>query len=139
MKVFLSIKFHEDSSNRALIEKIISAIEANGCEAVCVIRDIERWGEHKSSIQELMQQTFDLIGSCDVVVVDLSEKGVGIGIEAGYACAMGKPIWVIARSESELSETLLGIAKTVRTYEDAEELSRIFFDLIKSYNKEGRC
>lgn len=115
--------------NRAHIENIARALEGNDCETTCIVRDVERWGELKCDARDLMQQTFASIGSCDVLVVDASEKGVGIGIEAGYAYAMNKPIWVIARSGSELSETLKGIADAVRTYEDSGELGQIFYDL----------
>jgi nucleoside 2-deoxyribosyltransferase len=129
MKAFISIKYHADMRNRAHIEDVARALEGNGCETMCIVRDVERWGELKYDARDLMRQTFASIRLCDVLVVDASEKGVGIGIEAGYARAMNKSVWVIARSGSDISETLRGIADAVRTFEDSGELGQIFRDL----------
>ena len=87
MKAFISIKYREDNSNRDCIGKISSALEQNGFETVCIARDIERWGQVELSPQELMQRTFTEIASSHLIVVDLTGKGVGLGIEAGYAYA----------------------------------------------------
>ena len=92
MKAYISIKFREDNSNKDCIQKISSALERSGFETVCVARDIENWGEAEFSPADLMQRSFSAIESSDVFVVDLSEKGVGLGIEAGYAHAVKVPI-----------------------------------------------
>ena len=44
-----------------------------------------------------MQRTFSEIDLSHLIVIDLTEKGVGLGIEAGYAYAKGIPIAVIAK------------------------------------------
>lgn len=129
MKIFLSIKYHADHHNRGLIESIAEALQKHGHETACIVRDAERWGESQYDSYELMELTFEVIRQCDGVLVELSEKGVGIGIEAGYAYALGKPIWVIARQGADISETLRGIAAGVRTYQEVAELEQIFLDL----------
>ncbi len=77
MKAFISVKYHADMCNRAHIEDIAGALEGNGCETMCIVRDVERWGELRFDARGLMQQTFASIRWCDVLVVDASEKGVG--------------------------------------------------------------
>jgi nucleoside 2-deoxyribosyltransferase len=116
MKAFISIKYHPDNRNRDHIEQIASALEANGFQTVCVVRDVEQWGHIHLSTQELMARTFDEIDSSDVVVIDLTEKGVGLGIEAGYAYARGVPVVTIARKGSDISATLRGISRQVFWY-----------------------
>ena len=116
MKAFISIKYHPDNRNRDHIEQIASALEANGFQTVCVVRDVEQWGHIHLSPQELMARTFDEIDSSDVVVIDLTEKGVGLGIEAGYAYAKGVPVVAIARKGSDISATLRGISRQVFWY-----------------------
>ena len=114
MRAYISIKYRADNSNRDCIEKISSALEQNGFETVCITRDIEKWGQIELSPQELMQRTFTEIDSSHLIVIDLTEKGVGLGIEAGYAYAKGIPIAVIAKKGSDISATLQGIsAETV--------------------------
>ena len=51
------------------------------------------------------------------------EKGVGLGIEIGYAYAKGIPIIVIAKRGSEISSTLQGIARETFFYDRPEELT----------------
>ena len=126
MKAFISIKYREDNSNRDCIGKISSALEQNGFETVCIARDIERWGQVELSPQELMQRTFTEIASSHLIVVDLTGKGVGLGIEAGYAYAKQIPIAVIARKGLDISTTLQGISQKLFLYEKFEDLTYFF-------------
>lgn len=122
MKAYLIIKFKEDNSNRKLIEDISAVLEKIGIETIVMARDYEKWGEVKFAPSELMQKTFQIIDSSDLLIVEFSEKGVGIGIEAGYAYAKNKPIYVIAKEGSDISSTIKGIAKNIFFYKNPEEL-----------------
>ena len=136
MKIFLSIKYHPDHRNRDLIELITQVLQPH--RVTCIARDVEEWGKKKFGSRELMQKTFDEIDSSDIVVVELSEKGVGVGIEAGYARAKGKPIIAVARRGSEISETLKGISREVFIYQDTSVLEKFFRTLITQINAEVR-
>ena len=125
MLVFISIKYHPDQRNRGLIESLSEAITSLGWETVCVVRDIEDWGATSFKPPVLMQKTFDAIHSSDLVVVELSEKGVGVGIEAGYTHALGKPVVVVAPKGVDISATLQGIASQVLFYEEIVEVSSV--------------
>ncbi len=126
MKAFISIKYREDQQNRLCIEKISAALEQSGFETVCVTRDIEKWGQVEFSPETLMRKTFDEIDSSHLIVVDLTKKGVGLGIEAGYAHARGKPIVTIAKKGSDISTTLLGISQKLFLYHEFDELLHFF-------------
>ena len=130
MKAYISIKYRADNSNKDCIENITSVLERNGFETVCIARDIEKWGEIQLSLHELMQRAFAEIDLSDLLVVDLTEKGVGLGIEAGYAYAKHIPIVVIARKGSDISTTLRGIARKLFLYDEFEELTDFFEDTI---------
>ncbi|MDE0299876.1 MAG: nucleoside 2-deoxyribosyltransferase [Candidatus Poribacteria bacterium] len=130
MKAYISIKYHADNNNKEYIENITSALGRNGIETVCIARDIEKWGEVQMSPHELMQEAFAEIDSSDLLVGDLTEKGVGLGIEAGYAYARQIPIVVIARQGSDISTTLQGIARKLFLYDEFEELTDFFEDTI---------
>jgi nucleoside 2-deoxyribosyltransferase len=123
MKLFLSIKYHADNSNRPQIEGITAALRQRGWEVICVMRDIEAWGERPLPANELMAQTFAAIEGCDLLLVELLEKGVGIGIEAGYACARGIPIVVVAPTGGDISTTLQGVARCFGWYDDYNEIA----------------
>lgn len=126
MKVYLAIKFHEDCKNRELIEKISESLRKAGFNTTVMARDYEKWGEVKFNPKELMKLTFELINRSDILVIEFSEAGVGLGIEAGYAYAKDKPIIVVAKRGSEISTTLRGIAKEVLFYNKPKELTEKF-------------
>ena len=126
MKAYIAIKYHPNQSNRQAIESISAALERSGCQTTCVVRDLEKWGQVRYSAQELMREAFRIIDSSDVAVIDLTEKGVGLGIEAGYAWAQGVRIVTIAREGSEISTTLRGISRNVLFYNDYDELADLF-------------
>ena len=123
MKFYLAIKYHPNNQNKEFIETLCSILADLGFHSTVVARDIEKWGTRKLGPQELMEYTFHAIDKCDVVLVEFSEKGVGLGIEAGYAFAKGKPIIVIAKTGSEISTTLRGIASEVIFYNHLDELT----------------
>lgn len=139
MKAYLSIKYHDDNANRDTINRIASALAQVGFEAICIARDIEKWGQVEVDARELMRKTFEEIASSEVVVVDLTEKGVGVGIEAGYAYAKGIPVVTIARRGADISETLCGISDAVLYYERFDELEGLFAQLLpmRSTRKAG--
>ena len=122
MKAYLAIKFKEDNSNREIIESISNVLGGLGIEVISMARDYEKWGELVFTPSELMEKTFKEIDLSDLLIIEFSEKGVGLGIEAGYAYAKQKPIIVIAKEGSDISSTLKGIAKDVIFYINAEDL-----------------
>jgi 2'-deoxynucleoside 5'-phosphate N-hydrolase len=126
VRAFLSIKYHPDGGNRARIEGLSEALLRAGMDTFCVARDLEQWGQSKHAPDELMRRTFHEIDLCQLVVLDLAEKGVGVGIEAGYAHARGIPVIVVAPLGSDISETLRGIAREILRYADVQDLGEAF-------------
>ena len=119
---YFGIKYHSDHRNRDLIEAFTTHLNAAGFETYCVARDLECWGELELDAQTLMAETFNVIAAADLVVIEFSEKGVGLGIEAGYAKALNKPILVVAKRGMEVSNTLSGIASSIQFYDDVGEV-----------------
>jgi nucleoside 2-deoxyribosyltransferase len=122
LKIFIASKYFEDNRNKQLIEDLSDIIKERGFEPVCVIRDVEKWGTEQLSPRELMVRTFAAIDGCGIVLVELSTKGVGLGIEAGYAFARKKRILTIAPHNMEVSKTLAGISTKVCNYYDLSEV-----------------
>jgi len=122
MRAYIGIKFYADDSNRQTIELVSRILNSCGFETVCIRRDIEKWGAVTFSPVELMAKTFEVLRSCDLVVIELTEKGVGLGIEAGYAYAQRIPVITIANKGSDISTTLQGISQDVYLYENQEDL-----------------
>jgi len=121
-RAYFGIKYHEDNRNRDEIDSLSVALINNGIETICIVRDVEKWGDVQLSSQELMKITFDEIDKSDFVIMEMTEKGVGLGIEAGYAIAKGKPVIVLTKEKQKLSNTMQGIANVVIQYSQPEEI-----------------
>ena len=125
MRAYIAIKYHEDYRNKTTVDKISSILERKGYEIFCMVGDIKTEELDPHDPKGLMESTFKKIDICDTVIIDLTEKGVGLGIEAGYAYAKGVPIITIAENSSEISETLEGISEDVLFYKGIDGLETL--------------
>lgn len=132
MRAYLGIKYHADNRNREVIEGMSEVLAGCGVVTSCVVPDLEAWGAVQLEAPDLMQRTFAMIERCDLVVIELSEKGVGLGIEAGYAYAKGVPVVTVAKGGSDVSETLRGSSKEVVFYGEVRELGHFFSNFFQS-------
>ena len=60
-----------------------------------------------------------------MVLVELTEKGVGLGIESGYTYAQQKPIVVLAPNSADVSSALAGIATLIMRYDSLDDLAAL--------------
>ena len=104
---YLGIKHYPDNRNRRVIESISTTLSDQGIETVCITRDIEKWGKVELTPDELMRVSLEQIDRSDFVLLEMTEKGVGLGIEAGYARASGKPLIVLTKDAEHLSTTII--------------------------------
>ena len=122
MKAFLSIKFWGDDRNRGHVEAVIRAIEDSGFDVFCIRRDAEKWGEIKFTPEGLMNTTFAEIDRSHVLVADVADWPIGVGVEAGYAFAKGIPVICICQEGKPMANTVAGFASSVIKYNDYDEL-----------------
>ncbi len=127
--LYYGVKYFEDGLNNAVTKRRLEALEALGFTTRCALRDLEDWGTVTLEPAELMRLAFDLIDGSDLILLDLTEKGVGLGIEAGYAHALGKPVVTVAEQGADLSTTLQGISERIHLYKDEDDLAAFFSSL----------
>lgn len=60
--------------------------------------------------KEMMQQATADISNCDLLIAEVSEKAVGVGIEVGYAKGKRKPVIYVRQASAEHSTTASGIS-----------------------------
>jgi nucleoside 2-deoxyribosyltransferase len=122
MKAFLSIKYRGDNRNRQDIEQIIAILERVGLKVFCFVRDAENWGEKRFEPPEMMKLTFAQIDESDILIADVADWPIGVGVEAGYAFARGIPVVCICPEDKKLADTVAGIAKYVFKYKSYDDL-----------------
>lgn len=119
---YLGCKYRPGGANRRWVDQLDEALATEDWSLLHVERDVERWGEVQPDATTLMEETFAMIDRSDIVIIDLAEKGVGLGIEAGYARARGVPVLAALPHDADLSRTLEGIATTVVRYGSADDI-----------------
>jgi len=124
MKAFLSIKFWGDYRNRGHVEGVIGALESAGFEVFCFVRDAEKWGDIQFEPNRMMKITFSQIDQSDIIIADVADWPIGVGVEAGYAYAKDIPIICICNINKKIANTVAGLATQVIMYESYEDLSK---------------
>ena len=112
---FFALKFHDGDEDRAKVEAIESALNKAGIEITLMARDVEKWGNANiPNGKTLMKDyVFPAMIQCDCNIIEFSEQGVGLGMNGGFCYAVGKPIYVIAKTNSDISTTMANIATEI--------------------------
>ena len=119
----MGLKYRDNHQNMEFIEQTKTNLAEHNIEMYCVERDFEKYGEMHYSEKQLMEYTFSEINKSDALLIDVSEKGIGIGIECGYAYANNKPIYIIVKKGIMISATIKGIATKIIEYEKIKDVA----------------
>ena len=131
-KAFMSLKFYEGDATKKQVEELTKALEKAGIENFVMVRDVEKYGEIQVTSKDLMKEyAFPAMEASDMLIVEFSEKGVGLGVGAGYAFAKGIPIYIIAKTGSDISSTIGGLAEEVIFYDKPEDLTEKFLKILE--------
>ncbi len=110
-------------SNRKLIEKELNVI--CGTLKEFKIESFIFVDEYQFSLaqeRQMMEQAMTDIANCDILIAEVSHKGIGIGIEVGYAKAKNKPVIYLRQKNSDHSTTVSGISDFQIIYRDDTDL-----------------
>lgn len=81
--------------------------------------------------KEMMQQALADIDDSDFLIAEVSDKAIGIGVEAGYAKAMNKTVIYIRNKNAEHSTTISGVSDYSIFYNDIYDLKTSLLKIIK--------
>ena len=132
---FFALKFHEGDEDRKKVEAIESALNKAGIEITLMARDVEEWGNAYIPEGKILMKdyAFPAMKQCDCNIIEFTEKGVGLGMNGGFCYAVGKPIYVIAKTNSDISTTMANIATDVIFYDKPEDLVEPFTRIVKNF------
>ncbi|EHQ41252.1 nucleoside 2-deoxyribosyltransferase [Myroides odoratus] len=86
--------------------------------------------------KEMMQQAMQDIENSAFLLAETTDKGIGIGIEAGYAKALKKPVVYLRKETAEHSTTLSGLSDYQIIYQDTTDLANQLEEVIKALRKK---
>lgn len=84
--------------------------------------------------QQMMKQAMMDIDDCDILIAETSDKGIGIGIEVGYAKAKGKKVIYLRHQDAEHSTTISGVSDFKIIYADTTDLQYQLANIIRNQN-----
>jgi nucleoside 2-deoxyribosyltransferase len=118
MKIFLGASGPYDKER---IENIRSILQEFG-SVFAGPADIDNYKASKMKASDFMKAVFEEIKKSDECIFYYNSKSTGMGIEAGYAKALGKKVIVLLPDRVTLSESLDAISDTIVTFKKVEEL-----------------
>jgi nucleoside 2-deoxyribosyltransferase len=133
MKAYISASF----SKRSVLENEIAVIKKTLIEnGISPFVFVDEYLFETSQEQEMMQLALKEIDDCDLFIAETSIKGIGIGVEAGYAKAKNKTIFYLRNSASSHSTTISGISDFRIIYQNAQDLYQHLTSHLKTFLKE---
>jgi 2'-deoxynucleoside 5'-phosphate N-hydrolase len=134
MKAYISVSY----SKRKFLDKELKALKdvlhAFEIEPFIFV-DQYQFGSNQE--KEMMRQAFADIDSSEILIAEVSDKAIGIGIEAGYAKAKNKTIIYCRNINAGHSTTVSGLSDFQIIYADTEDLSCKLRDILKKIAKAG--
>ncbi len=137
INAFMSLKFHDGEEDKIKIDKLTEALLKAGIKNTVMARDVEKYGEASlpKGKKLMIDYAFPAMKASDMIIIEFSEKGVGLGIGAGYCYANNVPIYVIAKTGSDISLTMENLATKVIFYNDYNDITKAFLKIAKQYKK----
>lgn len=132
-KVFISASFN----NTKNIAREINVIKNTLIDLkIDFILFIESYKFSEDQEKEMMKNAFLEIDKCDLLIAEVSDKSIGVGIEIGYAKAKKIPVFYLRKKDAEHSTTASGSAIYSIIYSSQTELRRKLKSYIKKVNKK---
>lgn len=119
MKAYIAVSFSKRKSFDCIINAIKITLSKNKINPFIFV---DHYSFHLSDEKLMMQTTMNEIKSSQILLAETSDKGIGIGIEVGYAKALQIPVIYIRSSDAEHSTTVSGISDYHIIYENANDL-----------------
>ena len=125
MKYFISYKFTgiDETTLKETIGLVCSKLEEIKVDYYCTLADEDFFKTQGFGVKEIFTHALKKLDECNAVltIVDTESKSEGLLIEAGYAKAQNKPIF-LAKRKGVYTHSLNGVATTIFEYESFENL-----------------
>lgn len=132
MTAYIAISYSQRNELAEELTVIKEVLVASGINPFVFIEQVQF---DPAQEKEMMQEAMQKIDAADLLIAETSDKAIGIGIEAGYAKAKGKPVIYIRNKKAEHSTTLSGISDQQVIYENSIDLKEKLQMILKQVMK----
>lgn len=131
MKAYIAVSY----SKRKLVDKEIALIiETLNTFDISSFVFVDNYKFDISQEKQMMSQAMNDIENCDILIAETSEKGIGIGIEVGFAKAKSKIVIYLRHQNAEHSTTVSGISDFQIVYSNNKDLKNKLIDIVNQLN-----
>lgn len=124
--------FGISKSNRANFDNEINELKKYlSKKSIELLVFVDKYEFNLDQEKEMMRIAFEEIDKSSFLIVELTKKAIGVGVEVGYAFAKGKPIIYIKRKNANYSTTVAGCSDLIIEYENEFHLSEEIDKIIK--------
>ena len=128
MRAYISVSYSKIHSLRNILNCISATLNENNIEPFIFC---DHYSFDIADEQAMMQQALADIDRCDLLIAEVSDKAIGIGVEAGYAKGKQKPVLYLRQKDCEHSSTLSGISDYSIVYNGTDDLEQQLTECIK--------
>ena len=136
-KAYISISYNKRQELNDELQSIIKTLREFHIKPFVFVDNFKFSSEQE---KEMMQQAILSIDDCDLLIAETSDKGIGIGVEVGYAKAKGKPVIYMRNKNADHSTTVSGLSDSQIIYNDVkdlkEQLAIVLSEIINFQNKK---
>jgi len=133
MKAYISVSFN----NRKLVNNEIETIKDTlNVFNISSMLFVDHYKFDITQERQIMEQAMIDIDNCEILIAETTNKGIGIGVEVGYAKAKGKTVIYLRQQDAEHSTTVSGISDFQIVYNDTTELKTQLTEIIKKYQQK---
>jgi nucleoside 2-deoxyribosyltransferase len=129
MQAYISISFSKRKELEKEVQAIKNALQKCGISGFVFVDEYQFSAKQE---KKMMQNAIEDIEKSAILIAETSEKGIGIGIEVGYAKAKNIPVIYMRNSKSEHSTTVSGIADFSIIYSDEKDLEEKLEEILKN-------
>lgn len=130
MRAYIAVSFSKRNELANEINSIKKVLQDNQIDYVVFI---EKYLFTPDKENEMMKTALEEIDKCSILIAETTDKGIGIGIEAGYAKAKDKPVIYMRKNKAEHATTLSGLSDFKVIYNDTDDLEMQLAGIIKNY------
>jgi len=128
MQAYIAISFNKRKELQPELDAIKAIVSAN---EIIPFVFVDTYSYSPVQEKQMMQQAFAEIDKCSLLIAEVSEKAIGIGVELGYAKAKGKPVIYLRNREAEHSTTAAGASDYCILYSNPEDLKKQLNEILQ--------
>ena len=131
MTAYISISYSNRKNLQAEVDAIMEILQRYSITGFVFA---DAYSFNASQEKEMMAQAFTDIDRCVLLIAETSEKGIGIGVETGYAKAKGKPVIYLRNIAAAHSTTVSGASDFQIIYYEVADLQFQLDNVLKKIN-----